>query len=304
MNSPKIQLVKNKDIDYQLWDQCIENSSSELLYAQSWYLDIVSPDWDALVYGRYEFVMPLCIKQKMGISFLLQPIFAQQHGIFPEPDLVIQGLFLSHLRERFKYITINLHAGHLEPFPDGFNVEARKNCLLKLTAPYEELKGHYSKHTKRQIKKAEEQKVFIVKGIQANEYLDLKFSADNGKSVQPVRQTLNRILEYGMRKGSGIIYAAYTKENVLCAAAYFLFGQKRVTYLNAVSSEEGKNVSAMHKIVDQFIRDHANFPLTLDFEGSAIPGVARFYEAFGAENEFYFCLKSNKLPLPLRWIKK
>jgi len=304
MSKPDIRYVKNKDIDYLLWDQCVENSSSQLLYAHSWYLDMVAPNWDALIYGNYEFVIPLPVKQKLGISFLLQPIFAQQQGIFPEPDLITQNLLLAHLRDRFKYITINLHAAHSEPFPEGFNVEAKKNCILKLSAPYEELKSNYSKHTKRNIKKAEDQQVFIVKGIQSKDYLDLKFSSDTSKSTQALRQTLKRLIEYGTGKGNGIIYAAYTKENNLCAAAYFLFGKKRVTYLNAVSNEEGKNVNAMHKIVDQFIRDHANFPLTLDFEGSAIPGVARFYEGFGAENEFYFCLKSNKLPLPLRWIKK
>jgi hypothetical protein len=304
MNKPDIRYVKNRNIDYLLWDQCIKNSSNQLLYAHSWYLDIVNPYWDALIYGNYEFVMPLSVKQKLGISFLLQPIYAQQQGIFPEPDLVIQNMFLSHLRDRFRYITINLHSDHSEPFPDGFKVESKNNCILNLSASYDELKSHYSKHTRRQIKKAEDQQVFILKGIQSKEYMDLKFSSGTNKPSQPVMQTLRWLIEYGTRQGNGIIYAAYTKENILCAAAYFLFGQKRVTYLNAVSSEEGKNVSAMHKIVDQFIHDHASFPLTLDFEGSAIPGIARFYEGFGAENEFYFCLKSNKLPLPLRWIIK
>lgn len=304
MNRADIRYVRNKDIDYSLWDQCVESSSNQLLYAQSWYLDIVSPNWDALIYGNYEYIMPLSVKQKLGIPFLLQPIFAQQQGIFPEPDMVIQNVFLARLPDYFKYITIHLHTAHSEPFPEGFNSEPRKNCILKLSSPYDELKSNYSKHTRRQIRKADDQEVFIVKGIQSKDYLDLKFSSANSQSSHSVRQTLKRLIEYGMGKGSGIIYAAYTKENELCAAAYFLFGQKRVTYLNAVSSEEGKNLSAMHKIVDQFICDHAGFALTLDFEGSAIPGIARFYEGFGAENEYYFCLKYNKLPLPLRWIKK
>lgn len=304
MSNPEIRLVKNKDIDYERWDACVAAAINPLIYVHSWYLDIISPDWDALIYGNYEYIMPLTTRQKLGMSFLLQPMYAQQQGIIPQASLNVQNSMLTLLQDKFKYIAIHLHAGHLEPFPEGFTVQHRKNCILDLSIPYEVLKGNYSKHTRRQIKKAKDNEVFIVKGIQTRDFMELKFSSGTSNSSQPVMQTLKRLIEYGAGQGNGIIYAAYTSKNVLCAAAYFLFTQRRVTYLNAVSSSEGKQVSAMHLIVDQFIREHATMPLTLDFEGSIIPGIARFYEGFGAEAEQYFCLKSNKLPLPLRWIKK
>jgi len=117
-------------------------------------------------------------------------------------------------------------------------------------------------------------------------------------------QTLKRLINYGSLHGNGTIYAAYNQNNKLCAAAFFLHLGNRVTYLNAVSDEEGKNVNAMYLIVDQFIRDHAGSLLTLDFEGSVIPGIARFYSGFGSAQELYYCLKSNSLPIPLRWFKK
>ncbi|MGE5395424.1 MAG: hypothetical protein ACM3P1_11825, partial [Candidatus Saccharibacteria bacterium] len=246
MSNPQIRLVKNNQIDYNRWDACVAGSKNPLIYVQSWYLDSIFPDWDALVYGDYEFVMPLTIRHKLGLSFLLQPIFAQQQGIFPEAPLDVQNRFLTLIQEKFKYIVLHLHAGHLEPFPEGFNMHTRKNCILHLSAPYEALKARYSKHTNRQIKKATDNKVFIVKGIPAKEYMDLKFSLGIDKPSQPVMQTLNRLIEYGTAQGNGIIYAAYTQENVLCSAAYFLFTQKRVTYLNAVSNSEGKKVNAMH----------------------------------------------------------
>jgi hypothetical protein len=304
MSNPEIRLLKNKEIDYERWDTCVAGSIHPLIYVQSWYLDLVSPEWDALVLGDYEYVMPLTIRKKLGLPFLLQPMYAQQQGIFPKADINVQNSFLTLIRDQFKYIALHLHTGHLEPFPEGFEVKYRKNCILSLAAPYEALKGNYSKHTRRQIKKAVDSEVFIVKGIQSKDYMDLKFSCGVSNPSQTAMKTLKRLIEYGTGQGSGIIYAAYTRENVLCAAAYFLFTQGRVTYLNAVSSAEGKQVSAMYRIVDQFIREHASMPLTLDFEGSSIAGIARFYEGFGSENETYYCLKYNKLPLPLRWIKK
>ncbi|HAH23763.1 MAG TPA: hypothetical protein DCL77_08400 [Prolixibacteraceae bacterium] len=304
MNNPEIRLIKNKYIDYQKWDQCIAGSSIPLIYAQSWYLDLICPGWDALISGDYAFVMPLVHKRKLGMSFLLQPIYAQQQGIFPETDHTIQNAFLTTVRNRFKYVSINLNASHCEPFPEGFIVHTKENYILDLSPSNTELRNNYSKHTRRQLKKAEDSKVFIVKGLQTSEYFDLKNSAANGKLHQRSMQTLNRVMEYGHSKGNGVIYAAYNEHNMLCAAAFFIFAGQRVTYLNAVSTVEGKNSNAMHKIVDQFIQEHSGSALTLDFEGSVIPGIARFYKGFGAQAEQYYSLQSNRLPIPLRWFKR
>ena len=51
------------------------------------------------------------------------------------------------------------------------------------------------------------------------------------------------------------------------------------------------------------IQLHAGSDHILDFEGSSIPGLARFYSGFGAHDEpFYFHVENN-LPWYLRWRK-
>ena len=304
MSNSEIRLIRNKDIDRTKWDSCVTQSAIPLVYVQSGYLDIVSPDWDALVWGDYNYIMPLVIKRKLGISFLLQPIFAQQHGIFPEAGATIQNTFLSYIRDHFRYISIHLNAGHSEPFPEEFKVEHRDNFILNLSPSYKELRSNYSKHARRLIRKADDNKVLVKRGLQTNAYIDLKNLATGNKLPQSSMQTLQRLIEYGYSSGNGTIYAAYTPDNTLCSAAFFYFATKRVLYLNAASTDEGKANSSMFKIVDQFISEHSGSGLTLDFEGSSIPGIARFYAGFGAEVEQYYCLKLNRLPIPLRWLKK
>jgi hypothetical protein len=304
MSNPEISLVKNTDIDYQKWDHCVQSSGNFRVYAISWYLDIVSPNWAGLIWGDYLYVMPLVIKQKFGIAFLLQPIFAQQHGIFPEANQNIQSSFLNFIHDQFRYVNINLNSSHARPFPEGFFVQEKPNFVLSLVSSYNELKKNYSKHTVRQIRKAEDNKVSVNKGLTSNAYLDLKNSVNKNSLPKQSMQTLKRLIEYGNSHGNGEIYAAYNQNNALCAAAFFFFTGQRAIYLNAVSSEEGKRTNAMHKIVDQFIQDHSGSPMVLDFEGSMIPGIARFYEGFGAKPEQYYCLKLNKLPIPFRWFKK
>jgi len=107
-----------------------------------------------------------------------------------------------------------------------------------------------------------------------------------------------------LSNGRGIIYGAYSKRNELCAAAFFLKEQKRITYLNSVSTPEGKAARAMYAIINRFIADHAGTGIILDFEGSNVEGIARFFEGFGAQPETYQHIKYNNLPWFLKLIKR
>ena len=60
----KIKFLYNKEINRIQWDDCVLNSVNSKVYALSWYLDIVSDEWNGLVYGDYELVFPIVIKKK------------------------------------------------------------------------------------------------------------------------------------------------------------------------------------------------------------------------------------------------
>ena len=77
-----IQYIANDNLDYEKWDKCIIGSVNGNFYAKSWYLDIVSPNWKALIQDDYKAVFPLPIKKRLGISYISQPLFTQQLGIF------------------------------------------------------------------------------------------------------------------------------------------------------------------------------------------------------------------------------
>ena len=77
-----IKYFQHSEIDKAKWDAYIEKSSNVMLYAYSWYLDIVSPNWVALIKGDYKVVFPLPAKKKLGVSYISQPLFTQQLGLF------------------------------------------------------------------------------------------------------------------------------------------------------------------------------------------------------------------------------
>ncbi|QZE13324.1 hypothetical protein K4L44_12080 [Halosquirtibacter laminarini] len=54
-----ITILHNKDINREMWDNTINESSICSPTLQSWYLDIVCPDWQAVIKEDYSMVMPI-----------------------------------------------------------------------------------------------------------------------------------------------------------------------------------------------------------------------------------------------------
>jgi len=94
------------------------------------------------------------------------------------------------------------------------------------------------------------------------------------------------------------------KDGVLLASASFSITNNRIIYIKGGTSDIGRNLGAMHLIMDTVIQLHSNKDLKFDFGGSSISQVARFNHSFGAEDYFYNRLFINRLPFVLKMVKK
>lgn len=106
-----IRYLSHSKIDKPQWDACIERSVNRLPYAVSWWLDVVSPGWEALVSDDYRSVMPLTWHKKLGIYYLYQPYLTQQLGIFSTQVITPEetGRFLAAIPGKFRYADIHLN---------------------------------------------------------------------------------------------------------------------------------------------------------------------------------------------------
>jgi len=304
MNKGQLKYIPNADIDSEKWDRCIKGADNSRVYAFSWFLERTTENWDALVWGDYEFVMPLTLNRKWGFSYLYQPTFCQQLGIFPKPPVDILQQFADILTKKFRFIQIQVTPQINPECFSQFVIAEKVNLILPLISPYPELVLQYTQNAKRNIAKAKKEGVSIVKGLNPADFISAKKVSDLVKSTPQSFDKLARIISFSLSESTGSIYAAYNAVNELCAAAFFLHSGNRVVYLSAFSDQEGKKGSAMHLIVDEFIRDFAASGILLDFEGSLVEGVARFYKGFGSHTETYYQLSMNRLPFPLNLIKK
>ena len=308
MTNPIIRFVPNKDIDRAKWDRCIARSPFGIAYAYCWYLDRICQKWDALVGDDYLLVMPLVNNTKYGIGYVYQPFFTQQLGVFSslpiEPAIV--GQFLNAIPKQFRLCDMKLNLGNTVPL-ESFVAKPNTTYHLNLQSEISEIRAAYNSNTRRNIQKATQNKIFISQISDVP--LFLEFTRKNLKEKSPEIKSrhysaLQEVVNYAIGNQLGEIYVARNAENTLLASVFFVRTNRTSIYLAASSNREGIEKSAMFLLIDTFIQNNADNNLTLDFEGSNISGIARFYAGFGGLPKTYYSLHQNHLPNLLRMFKK
>lgn len=302
----KIQHFTHNEINKKKWDDCINKSFNGIVYALSWYLDIVSEGWEALVADQYSMVMPLTTGKKYKINYLYQPYFTQQLGVFSSKmlDAKIVEAFIAAIPEKYRFYEINLNT--FNKLEQTYAARTNITFELDLIMPYEKIFAGYSENTKRNLKKANHQKITIVNNLPASELIQLFKNnfADKFKRVKAVHyQKIRGIIASALRLKTGEVYGAYNLKNELCAAAFFITMFNKTIFLFSASNPAGKESGAMSLLIDHYVRINSEKNLTLDFEGSNIEGLARFYSGFGAKPCEYFSIKKNKLPFYIKLFK-
>jgi len=297
----EIRYIKNRDIDKSKWDETVRFSKNGLIYAYSWYLDIVSNNWDALIAADYSYIFPLIWEKKYFINYIYQPYFTQQSGVFSNEEITEEIIlaFLYSIPKKFKLISINLNFRNKIK---SRKILVRKNYILNLNKEYNIHLEGFKNNTKRNIKKAENNKLEIKKISRSKVLFDLKSETLDSNIDQRVLKKLDLLADYALKNDSAEIFGVYDKE-VLLSVTMFMYSHNRAYYLSAASNEEGKKKKASFYLVNEFIKKNAGKNLILDFEGSNIPGIARFFEGWGAEMIPYYKYEDQRLSF-ISWFKK
>lgn len=282
-----IKYIRHKDIDFEKWDACIDQALNGLPYAYSWYLNLAAEEqWDALVIDDYKAVFPLPFKNRVVYKQIYQPFFIQQLGLFYTDAIYANQLHYCIEQIPSAFRKMNLHLNTANGMQSSFvKVKHRITHHINLNKTPAEIAAAYSDNNKRNIKKAQKAKLSIIKLNTANELITFrkKYLANelDGTQTAADAERLKRILEKALSLNKGFIKGVVDEQNQLLALAFFMSSNNFLIYLSAVSSDAGKEKNAMHFLIDQTLQQHAGSNLTFDFEGSLIPGLARFYKGFG-----------------------
>ena len=300
----KILHLRHNEIDRTRWDATIAHSLCDLPYAYSWYLDVVCPLWEALATDDYAYVMPLPLKKKWGISYLIHPIWVQQLGVFSSQEVTTE--IFSAFRRRIPYLVYDFNINYLNKFV----VTSTRCTLTNLIVPHNKdidtIRKSYNSNTKRNISKAQKAGLTI-REVKIEEFVSL-WKSENSTMRWDLHTTIHPLVKECIMHNAQCtiidphcntcsskigwqfkphLFGVY-KEGKLIASLFGMQTRKRFVYLIPVSNQAGKEHSAMFLLVD-YILENICCPhgLTFDCEGSMIEGVARFYRGFGAEEQPY-----------------
>lgn len=305
----KLVHLPYKEIDLLKWDQCIKSASHPLIYGLSNYLTQMSPNWEALVLNDYETVMPLCHKKKWGISYLYQPAFVAQMGIFGKSgtDSSIVKAFVDRALEQYRFMEVPLN--YFNSIPDTYaaNCIQRNNFTLSLNDTYEHIAQHFSGSHSKNIKRSAQ---FVLKYEVGNHptaiiqlfrelYSDRKLVYQE-KDYQHFEILCNMLAETQQL----IVRKVTNEQQQMMAGIILLKDEHRLYNVMSCVTTEGRKKEANYFLFQQLIQEFCNQNLLIDFEGSDVPGIANFYAGFGAINEPYPFLSINQLPALVKLFKQ
>lgn len=301
--SPQIAYLKRKDIDVDRWDACIEKADNGLIYAYSYYLDAMCTNWDALVLGDYDAVMPLPWRKKWGIKYLYVPAFIQQLGVMGKLEGLSFYSIIGKVQQHFQYGDLVFNSFNIN---QTIQTTKRTNLILYLN-DYKHLETKFSLRLKRSLKVANENQLQIDYSFNPTQIVKA-FKAQYQTRMLHVHDSdyshFLSLIEDLNRKGKALTRMIRGEDNKIETAIIWLIDKNRIYNILNFSTNISREKRAVHYLLNSAIREFAGQNFILDFEGSDLPGVKEFYQNFRPIDQPYFLYHFNHLPFPLNMVKR
>lgn len=303
-----IQYIRQEHIDKKKWDALVAASPNGFIYSRSFFLDAMC-NWDALVMGDYEFVMPLPYRKKAGFTYSYTPFFTGQLGITGKaiPSKEICSHFINAIPASFSFIDLQLNEGNELATGNNIKQTGRTNFIVPLDKDYAGIESGYNKDARKNIRQVAAYGLKMVFDASPGIVFSFYKNAYGHLTRQISTEDYEKFFAacaHALANGLGFTCAVKNEKNETVAAAFFAKDNKRIYYLLGAPSAAGKKLNATHFLIDEVLKQYAGSGLTFDFEGSDIPSVAGFYQKFGPQKRIYPHIIINRLPFWIKWIKK
>ena len=302
-----IQYIKHRDIDKVKWDDKINACTNGFIYSHSFFLDAMC-EWDALIMGEYEYLMPLPYRKKAGFGYVYTPFFTGQLGITGPGEIAdhISRQFISAIPANFSLVDLQFNECNRVSGSPKIKITERVNYVIPLNNSYEAIASGFNKDAKKNIRQAAGFGLSIINNIDIAVVFEFYKKAyahlNPGITADDYRCFYNACVK-ALALGKGFVAGIKNPEDELVAAAFFAIDNKRIYYLLGAPSAKGKAMNASHFLINEIIKQYAGNNIIFDFEGSDIPSVANFYKKFGPQKKIYRHIIINRLPFWIRWIK-
>jgi len=286
----EVRLIDQKDIDKNKWNSCVHFAHNGNIFGYHWYLNNVVKEWHGLVEGEYESVLPLIYQPKS----LFRKARLYTHGLLRSTGIYSVNVlsekrirtFLEAIPDDYPKWQIAFNEGM--SLPSAFQnkrVIQKKNALLLLKIPYEEIAAEYSPALVQILEKASLANLIVVNNITPEKLVAFYRKHAKGNWSESNFHAYQRVMYNAMHRGWGLFSGIQNQKGELLAANFFTISNQRFMSLLPVVSPEGKKVGALELLFDMSIRMQAGRPVVLDFN---VEEPGSFELGFGAVASPFF----------------
>jgi len=221
-------------------------------------------------------------------NYVYQPNYCQQLGVFAlSNDVQLFDAFYTALRKKFWFF----HVQQNPFFPSGKELSGFKektNLTLSLQPSYTEIQQQYSESTKRNVNRGKKLSlIYSVDEMSTRRFVEVYSANTLGVPKTKITELIKTLSTQGMLS----LLSVKSEFLEVLAADVVIKTPTRLVHLIPVTTPNGRTQGAMHFLIDQLIQQHAGTDMVLDFEGSSVENIARFYKSFGATEENFFYIR-------------
>ncbi|WP_025761985.1 GNAT family N-acetyltransferase [Dyadobacter tibetensis] len=309
-----INLLSRQEIDPEKWEQYISGCYNAVIYAASWYLDLVCPRWAAFVWeesGKYQAVMPVPLQRKFGVWVVQQPFYCQYLGVFSEQPLndKILQVFVNRLCSTFRYIstysfcpengsTFGQKFRTIDQVKPDFSV-SHTHWLIR-PDNIEDIFKTYSSERRRDFRRAKAFTWDLEMSSDPQSIIDLFRRHHEGKMKGEINGKAYALLESIVASAAlkNSLWLGYARKcDMTHAGALILMQYGRAIYLFNASDVHGRKGHARTWLLTHYLTAMAAGSI-FDFESPDIKTISKFYRGFGAKPMPFVSIQQNRLYFP------
>ncbi|MDQ0781576.1 hypothetical protein [Chryseobacterium sp. W4I1] len=288
-----IRRLKYKEIDFEKYAACLENSEQRKYSASKTFLDVTTnKQWDILVYQDYEAVMPVPFILKKGVKIVHNPLICQQLGIFSaQDDQKINEKFLHFLQKN--YLIRAYHFNETNTLDS--KLKTKKNFLL-YPGVYDQVFAKYSPKRKRKLRLDDEVKenseIKEISFHEAEEFIRnnvVGLEKDNDANV--LMQTLETFYSLQYLK-----FLAFYYHNEITNMIAIYSDYDTIALLGTFNDKKYIKMAGASTLIDYVIKENIESCI-FDFEGGNLPSIEEFFRGFRPELKHYAVIENSKKKL-------
>lgn len=305
------------------WDQLVWNSRGGTIFHKSWYLKLLGVQQVIEIYDNDKLVAGMPVLGDLDKGELYQSTISVPYsGIVFDQDYIGKScnreqqamlLYRQITEECIRILLQNFNSVHFSVCHDitdmvpyiqsGFFPEVRYTYIMSLEDSISTIiQTRFSSSRRKCLKTARNKGVHVIVEDQADGNFDCKKAYFWVNSSDMIKKGKKIICE-AMSQGCGKCLIALDAQEKAIGGLFLIWDNNRAytTLAYYDSSARSSGVPTMLYLeAMRYCKEYLHLN-RLDFEGSVLPGVEKFYQSFGSEQTIYFNLhwSSNRNDLNL-----